>query len=116
MSLVMTTRPSRHRPHLALAESLLHGRDLRVGHGLAVFIEEAAGDHAAAREDEIHALADLARRQLDDARRVVRLPLSVAHADVAGVCGRDIEAAGGQLAKLVASVPRRSSSTSSLRR
>jgi hypothetical protein len=79
----------------------LHRSNLRVGDGLAVFIDNASGDDAAARERKINFLHRLPVENLERLARFERPPLSVRKADVAALVGVDVVAAGRQILELV---------------
>ena len=88
----------------AVGPRLAHRRDVDVRQRLAKLVDDAAGDHAAARHGDVGVLEHLFVGQLDRPAGLERAGLPVLNADVAGLRGRQVEAPAWKIAELEAAV------------
>ena len=95
-----SARAGRHQLAFALRVLVAHHADHRAGHRIAVFVEDVAGDDAAARQAEVDAVQLLAVGELQRRARLQRPALAVREADEAGLRHRQRVAAGRQFREL----------------
>ena len=93
-----------HERALALDELISHRRDHDVRQRLAELVEDAPGDHRAARQAEIHALHGLSVFDLQRGTGLERARLPVRQRDVAALRCIDRVAAGFHFLELVPAV------------
>ena len=100
----MPLRPDGTSRRLPFWYCMPHRDHFGFGNRLAEFVDDAAGEHAAARQRDIGLVHHLRVGQLDRTSRFERTALAVLHRDEAGLGDADGESSGGEVAELVAAL------------